>query len=46
MAFLMNTWYAAAWSSELGDRLVGRTILNLPVLLYRDAAGTALERKQ
>jgi len=42
MAFLMNTWYAAAWSSELGDRLVGRTILNLPVLLYRDAAGTAL----
>lgn len=42
MAFLMNAWYAAAWSSELGERLVGRTILDRPVLLYRDAAGTAL----
>jgi vanillate O-demethylase monooxygenase subunit len=41
MAFLMNTWYAASWSGEVGDELVGRTILNVPVLLYRDAAGTA-----
>lgn len=42
MAFLKNTWYAAGWSSALGERLVSRTILNLPVLLYRDASGTAL----
>jgi len=41
MAFLMNAWYAASWSSDLRDQLLGRTILDLPILLYRDEAGTA-----
>jgi phenylpropionate dioxygenase-like ring-hydroxylating dioxygenase large terminal subunit len=41
VTFLMNRWYAAAWSTELQDRLLGRTILDLPVLLYRDADGAA-----
>jgi len=41
MTFLRNTWYAAAWSSELGTELLGRTIVDLPVLLYRDDAGVA-----
>jgi phenylpropionate dioxygenase-like ring-hydroxylating dioxygenase large terminal subunit len=41
-AFLRNTWYAAAWSTDLREsQLIGRTIVDLPILLYRDAAGTA-----
>lgn len=41
-AFLYNTWYAAGWAADLGAELVGRTLLELPVLLYRDAAGRAV----
>jgi phenylpropionate dioxygenase-like ring-hydroxylating dioxygenase large terminal subunit len=40
--FLRNTWYAAGWSSELGDELLGRKLLDLPVLLYRDGTGKAV----
>jgi vanillate O-demethylase monooxygenase subunit len=41
-----NAWYQAAWSHELpGDRQaakpVARTILNEPVVLFRDAQGKA-----
>ena len=45
--FLKNFWYVAAWDHELGDKPLGRTILNEPVVLFRDAAGkvTALEDK-
>lgn len=34
--FLKNAWYVAAWSHELIDnKLIGRTLLNERVLLYR-----------
>lgn len=39
--FLFNCWYQAAWSSELGQTPLVRTILNTPVLLYRTDAGVA-----
>lgn len=42
MQFLNNAWYAAGWADELGDRkLVGRTILEKPVLLFRQEDGEA-----
>jgi vanillate O-demethylase monooxygenase subunit len=38
--FLMNCWYVAAWDAELIDgRLLARTILDKPVLLYRGDSG-------
>ena len=41
MQVLRNTWYVAAWPKEIGPRtLLGRTILNEPVLMYRKADGT------
>ncbi|MGB7037851.1 MAG: Rieske 2Fe-2S domain-containing protein [Xanthobacteraceae bacterium] len=39
-AFLRNAWYVAAWADELdGGRLVPRTIMNEPVVLYRKENG-------
>ena len=38
--FVRNTWYVAAWSDELAEgKLLGRKILNEPVVLYRKADG-------
>ncbi len=34
-----NTWYQAAWNSELGDKPLGRRILNQPVVIFRGADG-------
>lgn len=34
-----NAWYMAAWSSEVTDNLLARTILGVPVVLFRDADG-------
>jgi vanillate O-demethylase monooxygenase subunit len=42
MTFIRNTWYAAGWSSELGDSLISRKILNEPVVLFRDDKGAAV----
>jgi vanillate O-demethylase monooxygenase subunit len=42
MGFLRNAWYVAAWSDEIKSQLLGRTILNEPVLLYRDEVGRAV----
>jgi len=39
--FVRNAWYIAAWPEELGGGLVARTILNEPVVLFRDANGQA-----
>ncbi len=40
MPFLHNAWYIAAWAEELStDQLFTRTILNAPVLLYREPSG-------
>jgi phenylpropionate dioxygenase-like ring-hydroxylating dioxygenase large terminal subunit len=37
--FLLQAWYMAAWEKEVDDRLFARTILNEPILLFRDEAG-------
>ena len=38
--FLKNTWYVAAWDHELIDgKLLARTILEKPVLLYKGESG-------
>lgn len=39
MPFLRNAWYVAAWDAELGDAPIARTLLDEPVVLYRDADG-------
>jgi phenylpropionate dioxygenase-like ring-hydroxylating dioxygenase large terminal subunit len=42
MGFIRNSWYAAGWSSEFGNNLISRTILNEPVVLFRVESGTAV----
>jgi phenylpropionate dioxygenase-like ring-hydroxylating dioxygenase large terminal subunit len=38
--YLRNAWYVAAWSDDLADgQLIGRTIMQEPVVLYRKADG-------
>ena len=38
--WITNAWYVAAWSHELGPgRLLARTIIDQPLVLYRTAAG-------
>ena len=40
--FVYNAWYIAAWPEEIeGGALVGRTILNVPLAIFRDADGKA-----
>jgi len=40
---LTNTWYMAAWPSELVQgKLLGRTIANQPILMFRKRDGTAV----
>lgn len=40
---LRNTWYLAAWSSELdAQRPLARRLLDLPIVLLRDAQGAAV----
>ena len=34
-----NTWYQAAWNTEITDKPFARKILNEPIVLFRDAAG-------
>ena len=42
-AFLKNTWYVAAWSHEIGaDALLARTIIRIPLLLWRDETGRVI----
>ena len=38
--FPLNSWYVAGHSSEVSQRLLGRRMMDLPVLLYRTADGT------
>ncbi|XVQ09367.1 Rieske 2Fe-2S domain-containing protein [Spirillospora sp. CA-255316] len=40
--FPLNAWYAAAWDTEVGRRLLARTICERPVVLYRTTEGTAV----
>ena len=37
--FLRNAWYVAAWSEELDSGLMGRTIMNEPIAIFRNAEG-------
>lgn len=37
--FLKNSWYPAAWSSEVQDNLLARRIIDQPILLYRQTNG-------
>jgi phenylpropionate dioxygenase-like ring-hydroxylating dioxygenase large terminal subunit len=37
--YLKNCWYVAAWSHEVQTELFSRTILNTPIVLYRDSRG-------
>jgi phenylpropionate dioxygenase-like ring-hydroxylating dioxygenase large terminal subunit len=39
MTYLTNCWYVAAWSEELGTDPLARTLLDRPVVLYRNRAG-------
>ncbi|MEV1024205.1 aromatic ring-hydroxylating dioxygenase subunit alpha [Streptomyces sp. NPDC050264] len=38
-AFARDQWYVAAWGSEVGRELLGRTVLGEPIALYRTEAG-------
>ena len=38
-AFLRNSWYIFAWSDEIADAPLGRTILDEPVVCFRGANG-------
>ena len=38
--FLKNSWYVAAWDREIGRKLLARTFLDQPVVLYRKEDGT------
>lgn len=40
MAYLLNTWYVAGWADELAPgALVSRRLLDIPVVMFRDAQG-------
>ncbi|WAB92974.1 aromatic ring-hydroxylating dioxygenase subunit alpha [Pseudomonas citronellolis] len=39
--FLKNAWYMAAWNQELDAGLLGRTIIGIPLVLFRDENGKA-----
>ena len=40
--FVRNQWYVAAYSEEVGEPLLGRTILGEPIVLYRTQDGIAV----
>ncbi|HUT51699.1 MAG TPA: aromatic ring-hydroxylating dioxygenase subunit alpha [Alphaproteobacteria bacterium] len=39
--FVRNAWYIAAWPEELAEGIVSRTIMNQPLVIFRDTEGTA-----
>ena len=42
MKLLLNTWYVAAWASEVeATTLLPRRLLDQPVVMFRDAEGHA-----
>lgn len=41
--YLLNTWYLASWSGDLNTgALLGRTLLEKPLVLFRDQSGNAV----
>ena len=41
-AYILDTWYVAAWSTEVDRTPVRRVICELPVVLFRTRAGAAV----
>ena len=41
-SFLRNRWYVAALSTEVSSAPLARTLLNSPMVLYRDTKGAAI----
>lgn len=39
MTWIKNAWYVAAWDHEVGPQPLGRTILGVPVVLWRKLDG-------
>ncbi len=42
MIWQRNAWYVAAWDGEVGTAPLARTLLNVPVMLYRKLDGTPI----
>lgn len=42
MTWIRNAWYVAAWDGEVGREPLARTLLGVPVMLYRKLDGTVL----
>lgn len=42
MAYLLDAWYVAAWSHEVGRSLLERVICERPILLFRQQNGEAV----
>ncbi|MDG4858651.1 aromatic ring-hydroxylating dioxygenase subunit alpha [Streptomyces sp. T-3] len=42
MPFARNQWYVAAYTEDIGDALLGRTICGEPIVFYRTADGRAV----
>lgn len=42
MEYLLNAWYCVGWSDDLRDQPIGHSVLQQPVVLYRDGAGKAV----
>jgi vanillate O-demethylase monooxygenase subunit len=40
--FIGNAWYIAAWADEVGSQPLARRVCDLPMVLFRDAAGHAI----
>lgn len=36
MDYLYNGWYVAAWAEEIGEQMLVRTLLDIPIVLFRD----------
>ena len=45
--FIRRSWYVAAWDHEVtAEGMLARTLLNEPVLLYRDGQGVTKDPKE
>jgi phenylpropionate dioxygenase-like ring-hydroxylating dioxygenase large terminal subunit len=42
MTWIQDAWYVAAWDGEVGREPFARTLLGIPVVLYRKLDGTAV----
>ncbi len=39
---ILNAWYVAAWTAEVDRAPIGRTVCKQPIVLFRDADGSAV----